>query len=86
MELGKVMIFRTTKVVEKARHNKALIDEALKLASMLRCYGARFAVETRGLAIDFLGGHSYIAEYDAKRWFRFAKQLEVEIVEETKEI
>jgi len=84
IEFAKAMIFRTAKVVEKARHDKTLIDEAVKLTSMLKWYGARLAVEACDLAIDVLGGYGYIAEYDVERWFRFAKQLE--IVEGTKEV
>ncbi len=84
IELGKAMVFRAAKVVEKAKEDKTLMDEAVKLACMLKWYGARLAVEACDLAIDVLGGYGYIADYDVERWFRFAKQLE--IVEGTKEI
>jgi alkylation response protein AidB-like acyl-CoA dehydrogenase len=84
VELAKSMIFRTAKVVERARHDKAMMDEAVKLASMLKWYGAKLAVEACDLAVEVLGGYGYIAEYDVERWFRFAKVLE--IVEGTREI
>jgi alkylation response protein AidB-like acyl-CoA dehydrogenase len=84
IELGKSMIFRAAKVIERSKEDKALLDEAIKLACMLKWYGTRLAVEACDLAIDVLGGYGYIAEYDVERWFRFAKQLE--IVEGTKEI
>jgi alkylation response protein AidB-like acyl-CoA dehydrogenase len=84
VELTKSMIVRTAKVVERARHDKAMMDEAVKLASMLKWYGAKLAVEACDLAVEVLGGYGYIAEYNVERWFRFAKVLE--IVEGTREI
>jgi alkylation response protein AidB-like acyl-CoA dehydrogenase len=84
IELGKAMIFRAAKIAQKAREDRTLMEESVKLASMLKWYGARLAVEACDLAIDVLGGYGYIAEYDVERWFRHAKQLE--IVEGTKEI
>jgi alkylation response protein AidB-like acyl-CoA dehydrogenase len=84
VELGKSMIFRAAKVIERSKEDKALLDEAIKLASMSKWYCARLAVEACDLAVDVLGGYGYIAEYDVERWLRFAKALE--IVEGTKEI
>jgi alkylation response protein AidB-like acyl-CoA dehydrogenase len=60
------------------------VDESIKLASMLKWYGARLAVEACDLAIDVHGGYGYLGDYDVERWARYAKQLE--LVEGTKEI
>jgi len=84
VELGKCLLWRTAWTIEKARKDKAYVDESIKLASMLKLYGARLAVEACDLAIDVLGGYGYLGDYDVERWARYAKQLE--IVEGTKEI
>lgn len=84
VELGKSLLFRAIKVLEKARKDKTYAEEAAKLASMIKYYGAALALEACDLAIDVFGGYGYIADYDVERWFRWAKKLE--IVEGTKEI
>jgi acyl-CoA dehydrogenase len=84
VELGKSLLFRTIRVLEKARLDRAFIEEASKLSSMVKYYGSALAVKACDLAIDVYGGYGYIAEYDVERWFRWAKKNE--IVEGTKEI
>jgi len=84
VELGKSLLFRAIKVLEKARTNRSYAEEAAKLASMIKYYGSALSVEACDLAIDVFGGYGYIAEYDVERWFRWAKKLD--IVEGTKEI
>ncbi|MEM2387427.1 MAG: acyl-CoA dehydrogenase family protein, partial [Candidatus Bathyarchaeia archaeon] len=84
VELAKSLLFRTMKVLEKARIDKAYMEEASKLSSMIKYYGSALAVEACDLAIDVYGGYGYIAEYDVERWFRWAKKNE--IVEGTKEM
>ncbi|MEM3161372.1 MAG: acyl-CoA dehydrogenase family protein [Candidatus Bathyarchaeia archaeon] len=84
VELGKSLLFRTIKVLEKAQVDRSLMDEAAKLASMVKYYGAALSVKACDLAIDVLGGYGYLAEYNVERWFRWAKKND--IVEGTKEI
>lgn len=84
VELGKSLLFRAIKVLEKAQVDKSYADEAAKLASMVKYYGSALSVEACDLAIDVFGGYGYISEYDVERWFRWAKKLD--IVEGTKEI
>jgi len=84
VELGKSLLFRAIKILEKARVNKAYAEEATKFSSMLKYYGASLAVEVCDLAIDVFGGYGYMADYDIERWFRWSKKLE--LVEGTKEI
>jgi alkylation response protein AidB-like acyl-CoA dehydrogenase len=84
VELAKSLLWRTAWIIERARKDKAYVDESIKLASMLKWYGARLAVEACDLAIDVHGGYGYLSDYDVERWARYAKQLE--LVEGTKEI
>ncbi|MCX8204175.1 MAG: acyl-CoA/acyl-ACP dehydrogenase [Candidatus Nezhaarchaeota archaeon] len=84
VELGKSLLFRTIKVLEKARVDKSYMEEAAKLASVIKYYGSALSVRACDLAIDVLGGYGYLAEYDVERWFRWAKKND--ITEGTKEI
>ena len=84
VELGKSLLFRAIKVLEKAQVDKSHMEEMTKLSSMVKYYGSALSVEACDLAIDVFGGYGYIAEYDIERWFRWAKKLD--IVEGTKEI
>ncbi|MCS7114871.1 MAG: acyl-CoA dehydrogenase family protein [Nitrososphaerota archaeon] len=84
VELGKSLLFRAIRVLEKARLDRAFMEEASKLSSMVKYYGSALSVEACDLAVDVYGGYGYIAEYDVERWFRWAKKNE--IVEGTKEI
>lgn len=84
VELAKSLLFRTIKVLEKTKVDRAYMEEATKLSSMIKYYGSALSVEACDLAIDVFGGYGYIAEYDVERWFRWAKKNE--IVEGTKEM
>jgi alkylation response protein AidB-like acyl-CoA dehydrogenase len=84
VELGKSLLFRAIKILEKAKVDKSHIEEMTKLSSMVKYYGSALSIEACDLAIDVFGGYGYITEYDVERWFRWAKKLD--IVEGTKEI
>ena len=84
VELGKSLLFRAIKVLEKAQVDKSYMEEATKLASMIKYYGSALSVEACDLAIDVFGGYGYLAEYNLERWFRWAKKND--IIEGTKEM
>lgn len=73
-ELGKSLFFRTIKVLEKAQIDKSYMEEATKLASMIKYYRSTLSVEACDLAIDVFGGYGYLAEYNIERWLRWAKK------------
>ncbi|MEM3602758.1 MAG: acyl-CoA dehydrogenase family protein [Candidatus Bathyarchaeia archaeon] len=84
VELGKSLLFRAIKLLEKARAEKTYMEEAVKLASMMKYYGSSLSLEACDLAIDVYGGYGYLAEYHIERWYKWAKKND--IVEGTKEI
>lgn len=83
IEVAKAFMYKCAWLMDRARRDGSLAEESVKLASMLKWYGARLAVECCDLAMDVLAGHG-VVESDVMRWYRFAKILE--IVEGTKEI
>lgn len=88
IEFLKVFALKASWLVDKAkeaftRGEISVVEESVKIASMLKWYAARTAVEACDLALDVMAGYGYI-ESDIQRWYRFAKSLE--IVEGTKEI
>lgn len=83
VELLRSLLFRAIWMAEKAREDPTLMEESVKLSSMVKWFGARTAVNACDLAIDVMGGYGCI-ESDVERWYRFAKILE--IFEGTKEI
>lgn len=83
VEMLKNFAFKTAWLADRARADSSYMEESVKLASMLKWYGAKLAVEACDLAMDVMAGHGYV-ESDIQRWYRFAKSLE--IVEGTKEI
>ena len=69
---------------DRARKDPALMNESMRINSMVKWQGARTAVESCDLAVDVFGGSGYFSEEDVTRWYTLAKQME--LVEGTKEI
>ena len=84
VELARSMVFRAAWLRVKSRQDTSLMDESVKIASMLKWYGARLAVEACDLLVDVYGGTGYFTEEDVSRWYTFAKVNE--LIEGTKEI
>jgi acyl-CoA dehydrogenase len=84
VELAKSMVFRAAWLRVKSRQDKNLMNESIRIASMLKWYGARLAVEACDLLVDVYGGTGYFTEEDVSRWYTFAKVNE--LIEGTKEI
>lgn len=84
VELARSLVFRAAWLRVKSRQDTSLMDESIKIASMLKWYGARLAVEACDLLVDVYGGTGYFTAEDVSRWYTFAKVNE--LIEGTKEI
>jgi len=77
IELARLMTYKAAWNYDQGR-----IDS--KLTSRAKMYAARTAMELADEAIQLLGGHGYLTEYEVERSYRDAKITE--IYEDTKEI
>lgn len=83
IELLKSLVSRAIRFAIKAREDPTLMEESIKLSSMVKWYGARTAKDACDVALDVLGGTGYVGSH-VERWYRFAKGIE--LYEGTKEV